>query len=220
MENQSKTGKFISRQTAKLMANLKRVRIILMIGAVLGVASMCFAIHAAMERAKPEENAGNQQSFSQSEPITQGDFTYRRYLNGYALIDYNGESSKVEVPAIVNGSPVLRIEENAFADSIYIVSISISANTESIGMDAFKGCTSLMNVELPDSLSAVGSNAFYGCTMLRSLKLPAYLTEISPSAFRCCADDFMLYVEEGSYSESYAKSYGYKYDYISEEIVG
>ncbi len=220
MGSNTNSGKFMSRKTAKIMANLKRVRIFLIICAVLGVASMGFALyHTAAKSAPAEPSVKAEQPVSHDEPIVRGDFTFKPYSGGYTLVSYNGSDSVVEVPALVNGAPVLRIDEDSFAGNIYIVSVIVPEYAESIGMGAFKNCSALLNVDFPDSLLSIGSNAFTGCAMLRYAKLPAYLTEISPSAFRGCADGFGLYVIEGTYGETYAKSNGYDYEYFSEEIV-
>lgn len=79
-------------------------------------------------------------------------FDHDRY--GYVVYD-RGSFSGVDVviPKTLNGYKVIDILENAFADCADIKSISLSANIEIIGDDAFKGCTSLETVyyELDES---------------------------------------------------------------------
>ena len=224
MENQSKTSKFISRQTAKMMANLKRLRIILIIGAVLGIVSMVFAASAVDKRVNPDSGSSrggaSYQSLSQGEEVTVGDFTYKLTGSSLTLVSYSGTGNAVEIPGTVRGYTVTAVADNAFSGNKTIASVTFSNSVISIGAGAFRGCTSLINVELPSSLRVIGDNAFSGCGMLRAVILPESLASISPTAFRGCADGFKLYVVGGSESESYAQSNGYEYDYATPELIG
>lgn len=224
MENQSKTSKFISRQTARMMADLKKLRIILIVGAVLGIASMCFAASAVDKRVNPDSGSsrGNssQQGLAQGEQLTVGDFTYKLTGGSLTLISYNGTGNAVEIPAAVRGYSVTNIADKAFSGNRSIASVTLSAPIISIGTGAFNGCTSLVNVELSDNLRIIGDNAFSGCSMLRAVILPESVVTISPTAFRGCAEGFKLYVTEGSQSEAYAQSNSYEYEYTTEELIG
>lgn len=55
----------------------------------------------------------------------------------------------LEIPAEINGLPVVGIGELAFADKTQITSVSIPNSVVSIGNSAFKGCTSLTSMTLP-----------------------------------------------------------------------
>ena len=57
---------------------------------------------------------------------------------------------------------------------------------ETIGSDAFRGCTSLTSVTIPDSATAIGDGAFYGCTSLTSITIPKSVTSIGSDAFSGC----------------------------------
>ncbi len=72
--------------------------------------------------------------------------------------------------------------------------VTITAGAESIGSDAFIGCTGITVIEIPDSVKAIASNAFNGCNdalkikancdsyAARYAKLYAIDTEITHSA--------------------------------------
>lgn len=60
----------------------------------------------------------------------------------------------------------------------------VCENAETIGNDAFRGCTSLTTVDLPVATD-IGGGAFYGCTSLATVALPA-ATFIGYDAFYKC----------------------------------
>lgn len=71
-----------------------------------------------------------------------------------------------------------------------LVAVSIPANAklESIGSNAFAGCTALADIELPSSLVSLGERVFSRCSALNSVTFGenSALTEISDYAFYNC----------------------------------
>lgn len=59
-------------------------------------------------------------------------------------------------------------------------------SVESIGDDAFWGCTRLSSVSLPNSITSIGNNSFENCSWLASISIPANVTSIGECAFRNC----------------------------------
>lgn len=53
---------------------------------------------------------------------------------------------------------------------------------ESIGYEAFRGCTSLREIQLPEGLHTIRQYAFSGCRNLKRVQLPASLGMITPGA--------------------------------------
>ena len=59
---------------------------------------------------------------------------------------------------------------------------------ETIGDNAFKGCSNLATFTIPSSVTSVGTNAFYGCAKLTSIVVPEGATmAISDSTFTGCS---------------------------------
>ena len=58
---------------------------------------------------------------------------------------------------------------------------------QTIGEDAFFGCSSLASVAFPDALQTIGEDAFYGCSSLASVAFPDALQTIGVSAFSGCS---------------------------------
>ena len=67
----------------------------------------------------------------------------------YAVADYTGTSTEVEIPSVHEGLPVT-----------------------SIGQYAFRECSGLTSVIIPDSVTRIGDSAFSGCSSLESITLP------------------------------------------------
>jgi len=62
------------------------------------------------------------------------------------------------------------------------------ADTTSIGVGAFYGCSSLTSVTIPDSVTSIGDNAFYDCSNLTSITIPDSVTSINSGAFNSCTN--------------------------------
>lgn len=219
MENNSK--KFISRQMARMLANVKKARIIFVICAVLGIVSMVFALIAADKRGDSKAPASAPKAPTVTEsPFTEGNFTYELRNGVLSLEAYNGSDSVVSIPSVVRGYPVRSIGDHAFTGNRTLSSVHLPSTVQSIGSSSFSSCTILAEVRIAEGLQEIGSNAFAGCSMLRTITLPDSFRTAYPSTFRSCADSFMLYVSEGSAGETFAKSNGYIYEYVTGELIG
>jgi hypothetical protein len=78
-------------------------------------------------------------------------------------------------------SDVTIIRESAF-EGTSLVSVEIPNNVQTIGDNAFAGCSSLQSLSLGDGIQGIGDNAFAGIA-IEELTLPASLTEIGDNAF-------------------------------------
>ena len=114
-----------------------------------------------------------------------GELVFRyRVENGKAIITgYDGSSTLVTVPALLDGYPVVAIGERAFEGK------PVAA------------------VVLPDGLEAVGWFAFYNCDALLSITIPASVTSIGYAVFDGCPH-VSLACPSDSYAARYAASYG------------
>ncbi len=110
-------------------------------------------------------------------------FRYHVEQGGVIITGYSGGGGLLNIPATLEGLPVIGIGERAFEDS------------------------EIVGVVLPDGVRSVGWFAFYGCTKLTHITLPASIDSIGYAVFDGCTD-LTVFCKSGSYAEAYAKSYG------------
>ena len=87
-----------------------------------------------------------------------------------------------------NGSPIVAIKDNAFAENTSLKSVTVPSSYREIGLNAFSQCTELTSVVLSDGLEKIGANAFAGCSKLATVDFGdnSSLTEIGTAAFASC----------------------------------
>ena len=89
------------------------------------------------------------------------------------------------------------IGDNAFRGCSVLTSIDIPASVTSIGENAFYGCTRLTAVTLPDGLESIGSYTFYGCSRLAAIEIPSSVTSIGAGAFDSCSSLAAVTLHDG-----------------------
>ena len=99
------------------------------------------------------------------------------------LVDYRGSKETVEIE-----ENVYSIATRAFEKNTKLTKLTFSGNSklQSIGHEAFKGCTSLKDVTLPKNLKVIGTRAFADCTSLENIVIPEGVTTIEDGAFAGC----------------------------------
>ena len=121
-------------------------------------------------------------------------------------ISYYAFQGYTNLTTVTMDDTVNRIEGLAFKDTPKLTNVTLSANLESIGTEAFLN-SGLTRIYLPDGLRSIGTYAFcntpltsielpdsvelaqgvfYDCTKLSSVKLPAELEEVNPLLFEGC----------------------------------
>lgn len=147
------------------------------------------------------------------EMLTSSDGEYGYYvdstLNIAVIGGYNGSATTVNVPASIDGYPVIGIRNGAFYQNTSITRVVIPEGIEFVGSDfqgnndgAFEGCTNLAYITLPDSLWHIGYDAFWG-TGLRSVTIPENAVQISGGAFADCTALTTVRLPEGIYDINY-----------------
>ena len=87
-----------------------------------------------------------------------------------------------------------------FQSCTSLTTIEIPASVETIGYNAFYGCTSLQTVtfEKGSQLKTIKGNAFANCTALTSIEIPASVETIERGAFSGCTSLQTVTFEKGS----------------------
>lgn len=81
---------------------------------------------------------------------------------------------------------VTEIPDAWFKNRVRLRSIRFPEGLETIGTEAFSGCTALTTLALPPAIELIGASTFAGCTALSALELPVSLKQIGTSAFADC----------------------------------
>ena len=94
----------------------------------------------------------------------------------------NSRISSISLP-----NSLQAIEDNAFANSVYLERITIPHSVRLIGNSAFANCKSLSEVVLSDAITAIPEKCFIGCSSLKQIHLPSGLVTIGKEAFKQCS---------------------------------
>lgn len=122
-----------------------------------------------------------------AETVTEGNFTYE-ISNGKAVLkSFNSNTAtKVNIPAEINGYPVVEIGKEAFAGKTYIKELTIPESVLEIKETAFMRMTSLKEIVIPGSVTKIGMKAFYNCISLEKITLLYGIQSIGDGAFASC----------------------------------
>jgi len=118
---------------------------------------------------------------------------YKKIEGGICIVKMHGRCAEVRIPEEIEGLPVVKIGEKAFA-----VKAEAPVSEPADEMDAeivfaaeapaeMAEGQALRRVFLPDTVVSIGAHAFHGCSALERVSLPANLQEISQRMFDGCA---------------------------------
>ncbi len=93
----------------------------------------------------------------------------------------------IVIPEEIDGTKVVGISANAFANNTNIESIVIPSSIKSIAFSAFSYCTELKSVTIAEGVESLGQNLFDGCTSLKEVVIPESVTKISSHVFKNCS---------------------------------
>lgn len=111
-------------------------------------------------------------------------FTYTDNADGTITITGgNIVTTKLEIPAELDGKKVSAIDQLAFAFKPVITDLVIPEGVKSLGWYSFNTCLNLETVNLPDSLEFIDSWAFERCRKLKTINIPANVSRINGGAF-------------------------------------
>ncbi len=108
------------------------------------------------------------------------------YANEIPASAFAGKTSLIR---FVFPDSIIKVENNAFANTNLSGTLIIPNGVKIIGTDAFNGCSSLTGtLTLPKSLEKIEYGAFYRCSgLIGNLDIPSSVTYIGHSAFHGCS---------------------------------
>ncbi len=113
----------------------------------------------------------------------------------------NGDRSSLTTVEFESGSKVKRIGNGAFSNNTGLNSIELPDSVETIGDEAFVGCSSLVGtIRIPENVKTIGSNCYadLGCDSVNILS--TQLSEIKSGAFSGCASLGSVSFPSGDYA--------------------
>jgi len=142
--------------------------------------------------------------------ITEPEYVYKLSDDGKGVVitAYNGLDSTVNIPAEIEGFPVVqvvgekwgihnkRITAVVFPDTVTDMKVQGLPNLKEVTLPKtlrkirdgmFKDCKTLESFAIPDGVTSIGSEAFRGCANLASVTIPDSVKEIGRWAFLHCS---------------------------------
>lgn len=122
-------------------------------------------------------------------------FYYRSEGDGVSIVRYAGMLYDVEIPAEINGLPVVSIGTAAFQNNPTVRSVYMPITVKSVGDWAFSYMDSLETVSIGLGVESIGANAFTGSSHLWEIFIPQAVSSIGNAAFdpavgtKICAED-------------------------------
>lgn len=99
----------------------------------------------------------------------------------------NGDfAGDLVIPAYIDGLPVRKIKDDAFALCMGLTGVKIPHTVREIGARAFRDCWNLTNVAFEAGTATIGGGAFSNCQSITSITLPKTLAAIGPKCFQGC----------------------------------
>ena len=142
---------------------------------------------------------------------------------GESAFSYCENLSSVTLP-----SNLKEIPASLFANCKNLTKITIPNSVTEIGGGAFSD-TGIIELVIPSSVTKIWYGAFGNCANLTTITIPSsvtfladdgngdYLFYIDSEGITPFEERMTMYVEKGSYEESYAKKYNYMYKIIGNE---
>ena len=114
--------------------------------------------------------------------------------------NYPTDLTSITIPASVT-----TIRDTAFRSLTNLANVTFAAGSqlETIGVEAFRGCSNLSSITLPANLKTINGDAFYS-TNLSSITIPTSVTTINGSVFVACNNltEIIVDASNANYSSS------------------
>lgn len=138
----------------------------------------------ATVRTKYETGAGG--GYSQTEIIIPSTITYGDVEYVVTEIAPKTFFADDNIVSIILPNTINSIGYEAFCGCSSLSAINIPYGITNINQGTFSGCSKLVSVIIPESVISIGDKAFYMCMKLKSINLPNGITTIGNDAFYYC----------------------------------
>lgn len=131
-------------------------------------------------------------------------------------VDLNKSIDKLPKGVFANCSNLTKItlqgQIKEISDKLFMNCSSLDSlgfdtkSIESIGSDAFAGCSLLYSLDLGENLNYIGENAFNGCSSLIAINIPSKIQKINDKIFANCTSLQNVVIEDNSEITSIGQS--------------
>lgn len=142
--------------------------------------AQCEELRATLARERRAHAQGNSLAFLQWKQIE-----VKKQQRMILITDCSEGAKHIVIPEMIDGLPVLGVEEEAFAD-----------------------CESLESVDIPDGARAVAERAFVRCPNLKTVRIPKSVVWMGDDSFDGSPQTAFICAEK-SYAYWYAKDKGH-----------
>lgn len=104
---------------------------------------------------------------------------------GVTAIDFNAFNSCAALETVSLPSTLDTIGDDAFCGCTALTSVDIPGNVTALGKEAFGDCSILSSVDLHEGLHTIGDGAFYG-SAISEIMIPASVTALDDKIFMSC----------------------------------
>jgi hypothetical protein len=94
--------------------------------------------------------------------ISEGGMEFKIENEAAVVTGYSGTNPTVVIPETLAGKPVRSIQASAFANNLFIASVSLPNTLNIIGENAFDGAANLESITFGSGLTTIGARAFRG----------------------------------------------------------
>ncbi len=210
---------------------------------ILAVA-LCVVIGIAVMKQDREEQGGEEllgepivADTDTADPDTDkqcGGYCYEILSDGYTvkITAYQGNETKLFIPAYIEDKSVRVIGEQAFKDNKTVERIYLPQEVVEIGEEAFAGCEALQDIYINENVKQIGKRAIADCPLLEEIVFPEALgtiesmicqgdtglkqvtiqpavSEIAEDAFTGCESLRLVYGES-----EFARNYAQENDFV------
>ena len=162
---------------------------------------------AAYKQANGWKNFSN---YYGGEVVADG-ITYRIDENGATITAAEATLAEANIPSAVefegNQYPVIKINDNVFADNTNLTAVTLPEGLVEIGTYAFKGCRNLESVKIPNTVTSIKHRAFQYCRNLESIIIPSSVNSIGISAFSECKALKDIYCQAVNVPETHSSTF-------------
>ena len=202
----NKTDESVGKEpTVQKLKNKKFILPVIIVGAVLIIAVIAAIFSGETDNSENKDTdyttLSSIETHETAEPddtveIIHGTLKYKAYDDGIHITGLTEECETLEIPAEIEGKPVVAIASEAFSNRLF-TAVNLPDTLKKIGDYAFINCANLGEISLPEGIKSIGERAFEKCFSLVTVNLPESLETIGNMAFMDCIKLFNISVPSG-----------------------